>query len=357
MIIDRTKLLLLGLTLCLGISISCSKEALTLSDVIEEELSSNQLFSIMTKWGSPVGDVKRDMDKYSLLPSTEESILSYEILKDEMTVLFKFTESALSSSCIYILSTDESLGALIKDYEYLGDIDLTSIYRHSDSNTMAAVWTDETTDTYATIYGFTPIESDYFTYDSSASDDEGGSFISSGAADLGLPIKWAACNLGASSPEEAGDYYAWAETETKSDFSWATYKWYNATKDKITKYASSKTLSLEDDVANKVLGGKWRMPDTGDVVVLRNHCSIRPATYKGVDGYLVTSDINGNSIFFPSVGHYKGTEFEESRCTFWTKTTAGSRWANYAYLVDYGAGLYYAEYWRCYGFQIRPVMD
>ena len=61
-------------------------------------------------------------------------------------------------------------------------------------------------------------------------------FVPFGAVDLGLSVMWATCNLGANSPEEYGDYYAWGETEEKSDYSWDTYKWCKGTLDTMTKY-------------------------------------------------------------------------------------------------------------------------
>ena len=45
------------------------------------------------------------------------------------------------------------------------------------------------------------------------------------AVDLGLSVKWATFNLGASSPEEYGGYYAWAETETKDTYTWSNYRY------------------------------------------------------------------------------------------------------------------------------------
>ena len=94
------------------------------------------------------------------------------------------------------------------------------------------------------------------------------------AVDLGLPsgLKWASCNIGATTPEEYGYYYAWGETTTKADYSWETYKYANGAKNKLTKYCTDAsygdngfadnktTLDLEDDAAHVKWGGSWRMP-------------------------------------------------------------------------------------------------
>ena len=84
--------------------------------------------------------------------------------------------------------------------------------------------------------------------------------------DLGLPsgTMWATCNIGANYPEDYGDYYAWGETETKSNYDWSTYKWCKGSEDTLTKYCTdndygtvdNKTvLDPEDDAAHVKWGG------------------------------------------------------------------------------------------------------
>ena len=89
------------------------------------------------------------------------------------------------------------------------------------------------------------------------------------AVDLGLSVKWASCNVGATTPEDCGDYYAWGEIEEKENYDWSTYKWCNGSYDTQTKYCTNSsygtvdnktTLDLEDDVAHVKWGGSWRMP-------------------------------------------------------------------------------------------------
>ena len=130
----------------------------------------------------------------------------------------------------------------------------------------------------------------------------------------GKNIKWASFNLGASKPEEYGDYFAWGETAPKSNFSWSTYKWCNGSASTLTKYNTSsfygnvddKTL-LEsvDDVASVKLGGKWRMPTDAEWTELRTKCTWTWTTNyngTGVTGRIVTAT-NGNSIFLPAAGY------------------------------------------------------
>ena len=144
------------------------------------------------------------------------------------------------------------------------------------------------------------------------------------AVDLGLSVKWATFNVGASSPEEYGDYFAWGEVEPyyssqdpltwkdgKTGYTWDSYKWCNGSEESLTKYNTSawrgtvdnKTvLEAEDDVVHVKLGGSWRMPTVAEWTELRENCTWTWTTQNGVNGRLVTSNKNGNSIFLPAAG-------------------------------------------------------
>ena len=133
--------------------------------------------------------------------------------------------------------------------------------------------------------------------------------------DLGLPsgTKWATTNVGASTPEGYGNYYAWGETTTKSSYNWSTYKWCNGSSSSMTKYCTSSsygtvdnktTLDLSDDAAYVNWGTSWRMPTKAEQDELRNtsYTTWTWTTQNGVNGYKVTSKTNGNSIFLPAAG-------------------------------------------------------
>ena len=137
------------------------------------------------------------------------------------------------------------------------------------------------------------------------------------AVDLGLPsgLKWASYNIGATRPEEYGDYYAWGETAPKADYSWATYKHAKGVSDKLTKYCTNTsygyngftddktTLEPKDDAAHVNWGGAWRMPTDAEWTELRTQCTWTWTTQNGVNGYLVASKTNNNSIFLPAAGY------------------------------------------------------
>ncbi len=129
--------------------------------------------------------------------------------------------------------------------------------------------------------------------------------------DLGLPsgTLWATCNIGADSPEEFGNYFAWGEVTPKLSYSWDTYKYgscfnelhkYN-TKSEYGKVDKRTKLDLEDDAAHANWGDGWRIPTTTELVELRNVCDWRWGTFNGIQGYYVTGP-NRNSIFLPAAG-------------------------------------------------------
>lgn len=142
------------------------------------------------------------------------------------------------------------------------------------------------------------------------------------AVDLGLSVKWASFNVGATKPEEYGDYYAWGETETKSIYNWSTYKWCNGSYTTMTKYCNNSelgnegftdtltVLTPEDDIAHVKWGGNWRMPTKVEQDELRDSCtwtwySSGNTEFGGIAGYKVTRKKEGYTdrfIFLPAAG-------------------------------------------------------
>ena len=131
--------------------------------------------------------------------------------------------------------------------------------------------------------------------------------------DLGLPsgTLWATMNIGASAPEEYGDYFAWGETEPKQVFDWSNYKWCNGTADTFTKYCDNAyygsvdnkmELEPEDDAAYMNWGSEWRMPNLNQIGELCNNCSIQWTMRNDVNGWLFTGP-NENTLFLPATGY------------------------------------------------------
>ena len=187
------------------------------------------------------------------------------------------------------------------------------------------------------------------------------------AVDLGLSVKWAAHNVGATTPEEYGGYYAWGETEEKDNYDWSTYKWCNGSSDTMTKYCTSSSdgtvdnktvLDPEDDVAHVKWGGNWRMPTKAEQDELRNNCTWTWTTQKGVNGYKVTGP-NGNSIFLPAAGYRSGTGVNNrgSYGFYWSSSLRSNNSGN-AYYLSFDSGNFYWNLGgRCPGHSVRPVCE
>ena len=191
------------------------------------------------------------------------------------------------------------------------------------------------------------------------------------AVDLGLSVKWASCNLGASTPEEYGDYYAWGEIETKENFNWETYKYANGDCDKLTKYCHRKgywydlgdpddktILDPKDDVAHVKLGGDWRMPTNEEWTELRTKCTWIWTTQNGVKGRLVTGP-NGNSIFLPAAGFRLNTDlFGAGSYGYYWSSSLYTDYPGYAWGVYFfSATVRRGGTNRYYGQSVRPVSE
>ena len=125
--------------------------------------------------------------------------------------------------------------------------------------------------------------------------------------DLGLSVKWATCNVGASSPEQAGLYFAWGETTgyTANDVTSGVREFSEEVYNAGPAASISADLILEQDAAHVNMGGKWRMPSSDEFQELLNNCNIvitDDYNGTGVKGKVFTSKVNGKSIFFPTVG-------------------------------------------------------
>ena len=204
--------------------------------------------------------------------------------------------------------------------------------------------------------------------------------------DLGLPsgTLWATCNVGANSPEEYGDYFAWGETEPyyteghsqddpcenwkagKSGYNWANYKWCNGSNDTMTKYCTSSNygtvdnktvLESADDAATANWGGSWRMPTEDELKELINNCTWTWTTLNGVNGYKVVGP-NGNFIFLPAAGYRNDSWLNDAGLygKYWSSSlyTDGSIEAYNLHFYS-GYRYWFILYYRFYGFSVRPV--
>ena len=203
---------------------------------------------------------------------------------------------------------------------------------------------------------------------------------SSVPVDLGLSVKWASFNLGASKPEEYGDYYAWGETEPKEDYSWATYKWCNGSEVTLTRYCPSdktsywggsgtpdgktefKDYDYKDDAARANWGGKWRTPTDAEWTELKNSCTWTWTTQNGVNGYKVTSKKTGYTdkfIFLPAAGLRNDNLRNVGSYGFYWSSSLYTDDPGYAWDEHFYSGNVYRGTIssRFYGLSVRPVTE
>lgn len=196
--------------------------------------------------------------------------------------------------------------------------------------------------TYGNEVSFTTLDSNY-------EEVETGEINGHAYVDLGLSVKWATCNVGANSPEEYGQYFAWGETSPKTEFTEE-----NSLTNK--KYMEDFSGDEQYDAAAANWGGGWRMATSDEYTELINDC-----TWLLVEneGYKVTGP-NGNSIFIPTSGFYNGSSLDNSGTFSWSSTPCNE----YDNDVQSKAFCIYADFIfvsnladRYVGATVRPVVE
>ena len=191
--------------------------------------------------------------------------------------------------------------------------------------------------------------------------------------DLGLPsgTLWATYNVGAYSPEEYGDYFAWGETQTKDNYDWSTYQYCMGSENTLTKYCNDAwygyngftdnltTLQSSDDAATVSWGMDWRMPTEEEWQELYNNTTSIWMTQNGVNGRLFTAS-NGNSIFLPAAGCHDGISFNNtfSNGYYWSNSLDTNQ-PNIAWSFNIRSGNNFGvnNFGRFYGQSVRAVRN
>jgi len=194
-------------------------------------------------------------------------------------------------------------------------------------------------------------------------EDEVGDWV-----DLGLPsgLLWATRNVGASSPEDYGDYFAWGETTTKNVYDWSTYRYCNGDTVSLTKYCNDShygyngftdnltILQPGDDAATVNYGG--RTPTKEEWKELINNTTSQWVAVNGVNGRRFTGT-NGNSLFLPAAGYRWGSSHGSAdfRGNYWS-SSLDTDFLNFAWYFDFysiGQSVYNA--FRNDGLSVRAV--
>ena len=191
----------------------------------------------------------------------------------------------------------------------------------------------------------------YYAYEVIENNRTHGSINGHDWVDLGLSVKWATSNVGAESPEDYGNYYAWGETSTKSEYTKDNSKTYDKQMNDIGGRS-------QYDAARANWGGSWRLPTKAELEELKNKCTWNWTTQNGVKGCKVTGP-NGNHIFLPAAGYRAGSSLLNAgeHGHYWSSTPDES----YSYGAD---NLYFNSgnqsvywYYRDYGRSVRPVSE
>ena len=185
--------------------------------------------------------------------------------------------------------------------------------------------------------------------------------------DLGLPsgTLWATCNVGASKPEDYGDYFAWGEIEPKASYKRSNYKWGSS---KLTKYCASSEfgdvdnnleLLPEDDAATAKWGSNWCTPSIDQIyeLIRPENTTFEWTTQNGVNGLKATSKKNGNTLFFPAAGERFDDELKDAgKYGYYMSRTFNELTSPTMYLlhVDSSGGAYGGND-RIIGLTVRPV--
>lgn len=169
--------------------------------------------------------------------------------------------------------------------------------------------------------------------------------------DLGLSVKWATCNVGASSPEEYGDYFAWGEINTKSSYTEENSVTYG-------KEFGDISGNRQYDSARANWGGNWRMPTKAEYEELVGKCTWTWTNIGGHNGNVITGP-NGNCIFLPAAGEcYDSLLYSVGTHGVYWSTTPNESNSRLAYgLVFHGSGHSTGVENRDYGWSVRPVAD
>ena len=292
---------------------------------------------------------------------------------DNISILRVINPAVATSSVSYLNSTSATLHGNILS-QGTSDITARGFEYGTDSENLSenTQSTDDTDEFSSSITGLVPNTTYYYRAYATNSEGTGygtiksfttnGSYSGFDFVDLGLPSKtyWATMNIGATSTEDMGDYFAWGETTPKDTYEWSTYQYCNGSDESMTKYCNNPdfgdngftdnlaTLEASDDAATANWGSGWRMPIADEAEELYTYCSHVWTTQNGVTGRLFTGP-NGRSIFLPGI--YNGMSNH-----YWTNSLYSS-YPSEATTLLFGSGTTaeLSNYYRYDGLPVRAV--
>ena len=320
------------------------------------------------KDGQNGADGKDGQDGDSMFQSvTQDENYVYFTLADGTVIKIAKGNNKSNTDFIFTITYDPNggEGVMEKDtfyYGYAGDISICSFIREGYYHT--GYWNTSPTGTGVSYKGGYRLTIDrnivlYAQWEQSLGEP-------SEMVDLGLSVKWATCNIGATTPKDFGAYFAWGEVEAKTTYSWTTYKWCKGSSSTMTKYCTSSSygtvdnktvLEAADDAATVNWGGAWRMPTDAEMTELREQCTWTWTKQNGIVVYTVTSKTNGNSIVLPSAGYRYDSAFSSDGTYgfYWSSSLHTSNSSKACYLSFLTSTVSWYDYSRYYGQSVRPV--
>ena len=278
-----------------------------------ESVLKDQQMAFETKTDLIAKAIKSMSDYSDILAAIETAIKSVPDYSDQLQLLHDIINKHGNNIYTYIASIENTLHYIVYDNDKFAAIEaaLNKLAGNNDKidaivNNMARIIEAMKTGNKNKEKGWNEIAKLLEQLKATAGTNEDVEYV-----DLGLPSGnlWAKCNLGASAPEQYGDYYAWGETTPKQEYTYPNHKWYKEGAPSLgfTKYNNEDgklSLEDEDDAVIQNLGNGWRTPTLADFRELTNQklTTIKETTLNGVAGYQITSKKNGNSIFIPFAG-------------------------------------------------------
>lgn len=291
----------------------------------------------------------------------------------------KWSDGETANPRTVIVNSDLSFTAQFKNVQstMAGDItgdgkvnvqDLNALVDAYLANAQVTNVTDLDNDSQLTIADITKLISMIYS-EPCAYDNNGHAYV-----DLGLPsgTLWATCNVGATTPEESGDFYAWGEIDTKEGYSWSTYKWCDGDKcdlsnQTLTKYCDrggygkmdgKMSLEPEDDVAHVKWGGDWHIPTQAEFQELIDNCTVEWIEISDGQHAFKITGANGKSILMPAAGEWSNTDFYSDEFNYWSAELASNR-SKLAWTIEYltKKSLKLSSTGRYKGFAVRPVLS
>lgn len=310
----------------------------------------------ITDWTATDSSIKASQSEDFQLSYSSSSLYVYEYTGNEnVTMSYTFGKGGtLAASCVTIEKSGDAskkLAKLLKGFNKIGTRGNAEVYSNTKSGTAAMLSSAYGSDgrMYTTL-SFAP-------YTPSKVDDADDNLD---YVDLGLSVKWAKCNLGASAPEKAGDYYSWSEVKTKSSYWQSNYAYCDDPVYQNVYFYSNPLSNISGerryDAATATLGAGWRMPTRNEAIELIYNCNWEQTTVNDIRGYKVTGP-NGRSIFIPETGLKKQNKEARRSLLLWTSQTM-SKTDEYAYTISMNyvkKEPELGEEWKAWGINIRPV--